>query len=381
MDHDSTDQPQSPAQGRGGVRSADLPPEDLDAADDIDPGDRRPPRRTTRRGCRKRPEETAEAVAEGPLAVGHAAIENAVRLAPTSPGVYRMLNAGQRRALRRQGQERPQAAVLLCPRQRAAAGAHPAHDRGDRERRDRLDHDRDRGAAARSQSDQAAAAALQRAAARRQVVSLYPDHRRPLGAADPQASRRAVAARALFRPVRLGRRGQPHHHGAAARVPDPLLHRRLLRKPHPALPALSNPPLLRALHRRDRFPRLYRAGARGDRLPVRPQPCGEAGTRGRNGEGLRPNSNSRPPRSTATASRRCRRSSRSRASIRAPWKRPTCSPSIRRAAIPASRCSSSAPGRTGATAPISRARRNPSRRKKCWPRSSRNSTTTSRRRN
>jgi excinuclease ABC subunit C len=37
-------------------------------------------------------EETTE-VAEGPLALGHAAIENAVRLAPTSAGVYRMLNA------------------------------------------------------------------------------------------------------------------------------------------------------------------------------------------------------------------------------------------------------------------------------------------------
>src|SRR5206468_12320284 len=35
----------------------------------------------------------AEAIAEGPLATGHAAIENAVRLAPTSAGVYRMLNA------------------------------------------------------------------------------------------------------------------------------------------------------------------------------------------------------------------------------------------------------------------------------------------------
>jgi excinuclease ABC subunit C len=35
----------------------------------------------------------SEAVAAGPLATGHAAIENAVRLAPTSPGVYRMLNA------------------------------------------------------------------------------------------------------------------------------------------------------------------------------------------------------------------------------------------------------------------------------------------------
>jgi excinuclease ABC subunit C len=38
-------------------------------------------------------EDSGEAVAEGRLAIGHAAIENAVRLAPTSPGVYRMLNA------------------------------------------------------------------------------------------------------------------------------------------------------------------------------------------------------------------------------------------------------------------------------------------------
>ena len=38
-------------------------------------------------------EEPGDTVAEGPLAAGHAAIEHAVRLAPTSPGVYRMLNA------------------------------------------------------------------------------------------------------------------------------------------------------------------------------------------------------------------------------------------------------------------------------------------------
>src|SRR5689334_23140545 len=38
-------------------------------------------------------EEAADSIGEGPLAVGHAAIENAVRLAPQSPGVYRMLNA------------------------------------------------------------------------------------------------------------------------------------------------------------------------------------------------------------------------------------------------------------------------------------------------
>jgi excinuclease ABC subunit C len=38
-------------------------------------------------------EDRGDEVAEGLLAQGHAAIENAVKLAPTSPGVYRMLNA------------------------------------------------------------------------------------------------------------------------------------------------------------------------------------------------------------------------------------------------------------------------------------------------
>jgi hypothetical protein len=142
----------------------------------------------------------------GNVADGVAVIQAHLRTLPSSPGVYRMLDE---------------------------AGAHPAHDRGHRDRRDHLDRDRNRGAAARSQSDQAAAPALQRATARRQIVSLYPDHRRSLGAADPQASRRAVAARALFRAVRLGRRGQPHHHGAAARLPGALLHRPVFSKAAP----------------------------------------------------------------------------------------------------------------------------------------------------
>jgi len=73
----------------------DLPPQDLTAADtdpatasaEDDEEARLPelPDETS--------EETGEAIPEGRLAVGHAAIENAVRLAPTSPGVYRMLNA------------------------------------------------------------------------------------------------------------------------------------------------------------------------------------------------------------------------------------------------------------------------------------------------
>ena len=39
--------------------------------------------------------DAGEPVADGPLAIGRAAIEQAVRHAPTSPGVYRMLNAAQ----------------------------------------------------------------------------------------------------------------------------------------------------------------------------------------------------------------------------------------------------------------------------------------------
>lgn len=41
------------------------------------------------------PDEPADAVAEAPLAIGRAAIEHAVRHAPTSPGVYRMMNAAR----------------------------------------------------------------------------------------------------------------------------------------------------------------------------------------------------------------------------------------------------------------------------------------------
>jgi excinuclease ABC subunit C len=104
MDSEKTEQPTAPGLRPGNAEAeaggeagsprghqADLPPENL-AAPDIDPEtassdedeEGRLPELT---------EETAEPVGEGPLAVGHAAIENAVKLAPTSPGVYRMLNA------------------------------------------------------------------------------------------------------------------------------------------------------------------------------------------------------------------------------------------------------------------------------------------------
>ena len=90
MDHDSTDHPEPPRKARRGSQP-DLPPQDLIAAD-VDPATSAAEEDDEAR-LPDAPEEAAEAIAEGPLAVGHAAIENAVRLAPTSPGVYRMLNA------------------------------------------------------------------------------------------------------------------------------------------------------------------------------------------------------------------------------------------------------------------------------------------------
>src|SRR5690348_813709 len=83
-----------PRQGKDGNRrggQADLPPEEL-AAPDIDPATSAAEEDEEQR-LPEIVEEPAETIAEGGLTVGHAAIENAVRLAPTSPGVYRMLNA------------------------------------------------------------------------------------------------------------------------------------------------------------------------------------------------------------------------------------------------------------------------------------------------
>jgi excinuclease ABC subunit C len=102
MDQDSTDSAKTPGSETPGprtkqrgsesaARQPDLPPQDTASAD-IDPA-----MVTSDEDDEARlpevPEEANEAVGEGPLAVGHAAIEQAVRLAPTSPGVYRMLNA------------------------------------------------------------------------------------------------------------------------------------------------------------------------------------------------------------------------------------------------------------------------------------------------
>jgi excinuclease ABC subunit C len=99
MDNDTSDNPKAPgpqAARRGShaePRHADSPDQNqVTVAADIDPASARPDE-DDEAGLPEATEEPNEAVAEGPLAIGHAAIEQAVRHAPTSPGVYRMLNA------------------------------------------------------------------------------------------------------------------------------------------------------------------------------------------------------------------------------------------------------------------------------------------------
>ena len=97
MDTDKTDRPKAPGpRSTEAGPTADLPPPDRAShalsPPDLDPATS-PAEEDEEAWLPDLPEDTTDAVADGPLAVGHAAIENAVRLAPTSPGVYRMLNA------------------------------------------------------------------------------------------------------------------------------------------------------------------------------------------------------------------------------------------------------------------------------------------------
>src|SRR6478609_563205 len=84
MTSEKTVPPPAPRKAAAGTDMPDTPDIDPATSSPDEDEDARLPELT---------EEPVEAVAEGPLAVGHAAIENAVKLAPTSPGVYRMLNA------------------------------------------------------------------------------------------------------------------------------------------------------------------------------------------------------------------------------------------------------------------------------------------------
>ncbi len=198
--------------------------------------------------------EESGAVGEGTLATGHEAIERAVRLAPTSPGVYRMLNANadvlyvgkaknvKKRLSNYARQNAPQPARIL----RMIAATVTVEIVSTNTETEAL----------------LLEANLIKQLRPRFNVQLRDDKSFPyiLITGDhwaPQILKHRgaqSAASALFRSVRLRRRRQPHHHGAAARLPDPLLHRFLLREPHEALPALPDPPLRRPCTREIDFP-------------------------------------------------------------------------------------------------------------------------------
>jgi excinuclease ABC subunit C len=97
MDQESTDKKAPGPDKAPRASRADLPPQDKDPAQDLASADIDPATANAEEDeeglLPDVPEEPGGAVPEGPLAVGHAAIEHAVRHAPTSPGVYRMLNA------------------------------------------------------------------------------------------------------------------------------------------------------------------------------------------------------------------------------------------------------------------------------------------------
>lgn len=91
MIHDTSDPTQPPEQP-----APDAPPQEPSARNlrgqDLDPASI-PAEEDEEARLPEPIDDSAEVASEGTLAIGRAAIERAVKLAPTSPGVYRMLNA------------------------------------------------------------------------------------------------------------------------------------------------------------------------------------------------------------------------------------------------------------------------------------------------
>jgi excinuclease ABC subunit C len=124
-------------------------------------------------------------------------------------------------------------------------------------------------------------------------------------------------------------------------------------KPHPALPALPDQALRRALHRRDRCRGLCGlVGGQG--VPVRAAASREGATGQPRCRRPRRISISSAPPSIATACRRCRHVQSHQGINPQSVEEADVFAIHQDGGRPASRCSSSAPARTGATAPISR---------------------------
>ena len=202
-------------------------------------------------------EEPADAPAEA--ACGPAAIRRFARLLPNQPGVYRMLDrkgdalyVGKARNLKarvaaytRTGGHTNRIAAMIALT--ASMEFVTTATRGG-------------GAASRGQSHQEAEAALQRHAARRQVVSLYSRSRATIPVRK-LAKHRGARSRPgrYFGPFASAGAVNRTHQCAAEGLPAALLLRQRVREPHPPVPALSDQALLGAMHRRDLPGRITRS--------------------------------------------------------------------------------------------------------------------------
>ena len=247
---------------------------------DIDPDTDPNSGRDTRRGPRPDGDPDGGAAAQRPCP-DPVLPEDPRRIAGGLPHAERPIGS----PLCRQGAQPAGAGVQLCA-PLGALGADRADDPRDRVDDVPDDTDRDRGAAAGAEPDQAAQAALQRAVARRQVVPQHPAVTRAPLSADQEAPRQAHREGQLLRPVRLGRRGEPDAEPAAAGVPAAQLFGRDLRIPDTAVPALPDQALLGALRRLYLGRRVRRADRRCRALPRRPDDLGPGSSGDRDGGGL-----------------------------------------------------------------------------------------------